>query len=171
MIGQQPEGKLADDLGNAHEREEKRAALPAEPQGRRVRGQIQRREENPEPLQNVGHRVDPEQGAAEERPVDSRDAGLLGGRQTALQERDGRPREQGESDGDGAQRRFVPVSREQRLQHERDDGAGEPGGAAEEAVGHPAARNPVLVDHAEDGIVEDEEADAVHDALGQDKHF
>ena len=55
--------------------------------------------------------------------------------------------------------------------HERHEGTRDTGCAAENAVRHSTSRDPVLIDHAQDGVVEDEEAEAVCHALSEDEHF
>lgn len=164
--------KLAADLRDAHDGEQHGAAALPEAERARVRRQVQRGEEVAEALQRVGQRVRPEETAAQEAPVGPRGRALaLRDGQAALEEGDHGPREDDEGDGDGAQGRGVAVAGEQRLDDEGHHGARDARGAAQDAVGHAAACDPVLADHVQDRVVEDEEAQPVGDALGEDERL
>ena len=96
---------------------------------------------------------------------------VRGGGQAALQKGHDRSREDYEGTGNGTKRGSVAVAREERLHDKGHGGAGDAGRAAQDAKGHATPRDPVLADHVQDRVVEDEEAEAVGYALREDEHL
>lgn len=207
-VRQVAEAQLAQDLRDAHDGQQQRALRGRHAHGRRVRGQIQRREEIAQPLHQIRHRVDPEQRHAEEAPIRRRfwcwcwccrarrvsSAAIepVTGRSVSpppaaaaaapliqrlpllllllavLQQWNQRTSAHGQADRDGPQRGREPEPLQQRLERQRHEHTREPRGAAQHAVRHAAPGDPEFIHHADDRVVEDGEANAVHDALRED---
>ncbi|KAI9642802.1 hypothetical protein NHQ30_008535 [Ciborinia camelliae] len=169
LIAQVPTGELSRDLRHAHHRQDGRTLRTTQPDARRERRQVNPRVEKAHAINQRAGSIDPKEFFPQEAPVRAGETAALAGRKAAFEQRQQRHRQHRHPDGDDAQRGLVSVLREQELDDERHAGAADSRRRADHSKRHAFAHDPPFVDHAHDGIREDEKAAAVHHALGPDQ--
>lgn len=169
MISQGAHDGTANCRGNIDEQQRQGRGKAARANGSRIRGQIDARQEEAQPLDGVGNLMQHKRLCQRKPQLEGLDVRRGGARQPGLDEEGERHGQDEQRDGPDAQRRAEAVLAQEDLEDQGQREAGQPRARPHDAVGEALAPGEPLVHVQQARAVGDGAADGVEDALRDDE--